>query len=227
MNKNIIIAILVVIIIAIGATLVLGQGKENTQINIINNETFQNGEQVQFELKDSKGNAISGQNVSIIFNKNETYSVNTDSNGKGYLLISGEDNGKYEIEVKYDGNNKYNGCSAKVTINITSDVPDRPATQTSTSVVSTNQYNKDPVSNSSSRSDSSSSSSSSSSSGQESKKSSDNPFPGEAGTYFVSQYELWVRSSDQVVIDSPNGNGVGLTLTDWIALYGPGSPEFE
>ena len=60
MNKNIIIAILVIIIIAIGATVVLGQsnGKTNTQINIINNETFQNGEQVQFELKDDKGAAF-------------------------------------------------------------------------------------------------------------------------------------------------------------------------
>ena len=54
MNKNILIAILIVIIIALGAAFALGQfnGKTNTQIDIKNNETFQNGEQVQFQLKD-------------------------------------------------------------------------------------------------------------------------------------------------------------------------------
>ena len=43
------------------------------------------------------------------------------------------------------------------------------------------------------------------------------------GTYFIPQLELWVRSSDNVVIDAPNGKGIGLTVTEWIATYGPGS----
>ena len=99
MNKNIIIAILVVIIIAVGAAFVAGQyGKINTQINFINNETFQNGEQVVFELKDAQGNALSGKIVNITYNKNETYSMTTDQNGKGYLTISGEAAGKYDIK---------------------------------------------------------------------------------------------------------------------------------
>ena len=56
MNKNIIIAIVVIVIIAVGAVVFFGQvGKQDTQIKIINNETFQNGEQVKFELKDSNG----------------------------------------------------------------------------------------------------------------------------------------------------------------------------
>ena len=211
MNKNIIIAILVIVIIAVGAALFFGQsGKQDTQIKIINNETFQNGEQVKFELKDSNGAAISGQNVSIIFHKNETYSVTTDSNGKGYLLLSGESAGKFEMEVKYEGNDKYKGCSAKETINITDDMPDNPGSQSGSSVASTNQYKKSPVSNSS---------------GQQLNNTPDNPFPGSPGTYFVGQYELWVRSSDQVVIDSPNGKGIGLTLSDWVATYGPGSTD--
>ena len=54
MNKNIIIAILVVVIVAAGAALIFGQqnGKTDTQINFLNNETFQNGEQVVFGLNE-------------------------------------------------------------------------------------------------------------------------------------------------------------------------------
>lgn len=208
MNKNIIIAILIIVILAVGAALFFGQlGKQDTQIKIINNETFQNGEQVKFELKDSSGAAISGQNVSIIFNKNETYSVTTDSNGKGCLLISGESAGKYEMEVKYEGNDKYNGCSAKETITITDDVADNPGSQTDSSVASTNQYNNDPVSKN----------------GGQGLNDPDNPFPGEPGTYFIAKYGIWVRTSDQVVIDVASDRGVegiGLSVTDWIAKYG-------
>ena len=60
MNKNIIIAILVVVIVAAGAALIFGQqnGKTDTQINFLNNETFQNGEQVVFGLNDSQGKAL-------------------------------------------------------------------------------------------------------------------------------------------------------------------------
>lgn len=201
MNKNLIIAILVIVIIAIGAAFVLGQnGKMDTQINIINNETFQNGEQVQFELKDSQGNAISGQIVNITFNDKE-YSITTDQNGKGYLTISGIDAGKYEIEVKYAGDDKYNGCDAKDTITITDDLADNVGTQTSDAAASTNNNTGN------------------------SNGTSDNPFPGEPGTYFIGQYELWVRSSDNVVIDSPNGQGIGLTVDQWLAAYGPGSTD--
>ena len=216
MNKNIIIAILIVIIIAVGATFALGQlGKTNTQINIINNETFQNGEQVQFELKDTQGNPLSGQIVNITYNSKEKYSITTDQNGKGYLTISGENAGKYEIEAIYAGDDKYNGCTAKDTITITDDLADNVGTQTGGSVASTDQYNDNTYNTN-----------------NNSNKSSDdpgNPFPGDPGTYFIKQYFIWVRSADQVVIDSYDGRGCGLTLEKWIATYGdnPYPPDFD
>lgn len=132
MNKNIIIAILVVVIIALAAFFVLGQsnGKMDTEINIINNETFQNGEIVQFELKDSQGNALSGQTVNITFN-NEKYTVTTDQNGKGYLTISDMASGKYDLEVSYAGDDKYNGCDSKDTITVDAEsAADQPTQQT-------------------------------------------------------------------------------------------------
>lgn len=209
MNKNIIIAILVVIIIAAGAAFMFGQiGKTQTEIKIINNETFQNGEAVHFELKDAQGNAIANQPLNITYNGNETYTVTTDDNGKGHLMISGEKAGKYEIEVKYAGNDKYASSSAKDVITVTDDRADNLASNISgSSVASTNDYNPKPDS------------------GQQLNNTPDNPFPGDPGTYFIPQLELWVRSSDNVVIDAPSGKGIGLTVDQWIATYGPGSTE--
>lgn len=187
MNKNIIIVILVVIIIALGAFFVLGQNnKVNTEIKIINNETFQNGEQLQIELKDAQGKAVSGQMLNISFN-NQKYSITTDQNGKVYLNFNGLSAGKYDVEANYSGNDKYNGCSAKESITITDEAADNPATNSNAVNITNNNNtnNTDP----------------------------------HAGCYFVGQYELWVRSSDNVVVEAPLGKGVGLTLSEWEAKY--------
>ena len=226
MNKNIIIAILVVIIIAgIGAFMFThSNGKMDTQINFLNTKnTFQNGEQVQFELKDSQGKAISGQIIDITYNTKEKYSLTTDQNGKGYLTINGEAAGKYDIEVKYAGNDKYAGSTAKETITVTNDEADSPASQTDTSATAdTNQYNNNQNTN-----DGSSSGSSSSSSGQGLNNTQDNPFPGSAGTHYLEQSGLWVRDSDNVIIDSNNGEGIGLTVDEWNSKYGYDSPDYH
>lgn len=128
MNKNIIIAILVVIIIAAAAVFVLGQNsKQETQIKFLGNNTLQNGQQLEFELKDSQGNAMAGKNVDLNFG-NEKYSVVTDQNGKGHLIINGENAGKYEVTVTYGGDDKHNGCSAKTTITVSDSSSDGSTT---------------------------------------------------------------------------------------------------
>lgn len=120
MNKNIIIAILIIIIIAVGAFMLLGHpaGKTATQINFLNKDNVQNGEQVKFELKDANGNPIAGATVNITFNNNEKYTVTTDSSGMGYLAINGEDAGSYDVVADYGGSDKYDACTAKVTITV-------------------------------------------------------------------------------------------------------------
>ena len=131
MNKNLIIAILVVIIIACAAVFMFGQssGKLETQINFLSDDNLQNGEQVQLQLNDSKGNALSGQSVNITFN-DEKYSITTDQDGKCYLTLSDEDVGSYDIVADYSGNDKYDGCTAKVTITVTDDEADDEVEQT-------------------------------------------------------------------------------------------------
>lgn len=208
MNRNLIIAILVIIIIAVGAALIFGQnGKTDTQIKFISDNTLQNGEQIQFQLNDTKGNALSGQKVNITFNGNEKYTITTDKDGKGYLTISGEDAGKYDVVANYTGDSKYKGCGAKVTITITNDVADNPATQlTGDAVTSTDQYNNNTPP-----------------SPQDSNNTYQNDTP--PSSYFVPQYELWVSYADNTVIVAPNDLGIGLTLDQWIATYVNDDPE--
>ena len=142
MNKNIIIAILVVIIIAGAAFFMFGQsnGKTDTQINFLGNKTLQNGEQIQFELKDAQDNVLAGQTVNITFN-NEKYQVTTDENGKGYLTVDGEEPGSYEVTVDYGGNDKYNACTGKITVTVTDGEADNPASETNNNATANTKAN--------------------------------------------------------------------------------------
>ena len=169
MNKNIIIAILIVIIIAVVGFTVFShtqtttpEGKLNTQINFLSQTTLKNGDQVQFELKDVQGAVLPGQNVTISYNDGsgnvQKYTVNTDQNGKGYLTLNGEAAGKYEITVNYSGNNKYNGSTAKQSITIEEGTSDSQETVSENSTANTVMYNNNSGSSSSSGNSSGSSS---------------------------------------------------------------------
>lgn len=170
MNKNIIIAILVVIIIAVVAAFMFSQpqattqdGKLNTQVNFLSEANLKNGDIVQFELKDAQGNAIANQTVKITFDDNgqkQNYSIITDNSGKGGLSINNEDKGNHEVTVTYDGNNKYNGCTAKTTINLQAENTTTTQKVSGNSTASTVKYNT--PSQSANKTTSSSSSSSSS-----------------------------------------------------------------
>ena len=124
MNKNIIIAILAIIVIASAGFMLLSHsdGKANTEINFLSGTSLYNGDQVQFELKDAQGTALAGQEVTIAYDDGtgsiQNYNIYTDSNGKGYLTINGEAAGNYDFTVTYNGTDQYNGCSAKQTITV-------------------------------------------------------------------------------------------------------------
>ena len=124
MNKNIIIAILAIIVIASAGFMLLSHsdGKTNTEINFLSGTSLYNGDQVQFELKDAQGTALAGQEVTIAYDDGtgsiQNYNIYTDSNGKGYLTINGEAAGNYDVTVTYNGTDQYNGCSAKQTITV-------------------------------------------------------------------------------------------------------------
>ena len=123
MNKKIIIAILIIILIALVGIFAFGHtSKADTQINFLNGTAFKNGESIEFQLKDTNGNPLANQEVTITFGANgnsQNYTVVTDSEGKGALLLNDEELGDYNITVTYAGDDTHNGCSASQTITIT------------------------------------------------------------------------------------------------------------
>ena len=156
MNKNIIIAILAIILIAVVGFMLFSHpattdGKLNTQINFLSGTSLKNGDQVQFELKDAQGNAVAGQNVTISYEEEsgniQNYKIITDSNGKGYLTIDGENSGTHDITITFDGNDKYNGCNAKQTITIEEGTSTAQETIEQNSTANTVMYNNDTQSN--------------------------------------------------------------------------------
>ena len=126
MNKNMIFAVIIILIIAVVGVFALTQfnsngGKLNTQINFLSNNTLKNGESVEMQLVDTQGNPISNQTLNISYvhgGNSQNYSVITDNDGKVFLVLSNEDEGNCEVNVTYGGDDKYNGCSAKQTITI-------------------------------------------------------------------------------------------------------------
>ena len=170
MNKNIVIAILVIIIIAavgVSAYTMMNHGKTtqtgkiNTAIEIVSNDTLKNGDQITFVLKDAQGKPIANKHINITYSedgKNQTYSVITGNDGKGFLVLKDEPAGKHEISAKFAGDNNYTGCTAKKTITIADGQSNAQTSTASNSTASTVQYNKNTNSNNKASSGSSSNS---------------------------------------------------------------------
>ena len=127
MNRNMLIIAIVVIIIAIAVGIFAfsmpqsHDGKLNTEIDIFTESTMKNGDAVKFVLKDEKGNAIPSQNITITFLEDgelQNYSILTDNEGRGALVINNEAPGEYTVIVKYNGTDAYNGCVANQTITV-------------------------------------------------------------------------------------------------------------
>lgn len=156
MNRNnILIALIIIVVIILGVFVftqlhsgINDDGKVSTEIKFLSADALKNGEAVQFQLKDKEGNALSGQNVTIIFTEegtNQTYAIITDNDGKGSLVLNNEAPGSYDVRVYYKGNIRYDGCSAKQTIKI-----EEGTAETSSSSDSSEQSTSTPVQSNSS-----------------------------------------------------------------------------
>ena len=155
MNRNIIIVLIVIVLIILGGLVAfsLNTAKADTQITFSSNTSLKNGDSVDFVLTDAQGNAIANQNVTILFEGNgdvERYSVITDNQGRGSLVLNDEDSGNYTITVSFAENDKYNGCSAtqKITLGDVS----QPTSDYSASSYDSSSYSTDTSSSSSSSS---------------------------------------------------------------------------
>lgn len=220
MNKNIIIAILCVILIAAVGGFLLAQpqtttedGKLNTQIKFLSEDSLKNGQTVEFELKDMSGNAIAGETVKILYvanGVNEKYSVVTDSQGHGYLVLSGEDAGSYDITINYDGNSKYNGCSAKQTLKIVDESSNDNTANTKVESPTNSTANTVMYNNVSSQSSSSSASSSDSGNTDNTKTQEDPTHEFVANLYYDEELGVYYDDFGTIHGGDMDGNEIGL-----------------
>ncbi len=122
MKRKIIIALIIIVLIILAGLIVFSSGaKSDTQITFLGNASLENGDQVEFELKDAQGNVLANQEVSITFEGNgekQSFSITTDSQGRGALVLKDEKDGNYTITVNYAGDEKHNGCTANQAITI-------------------------------------------------------------------------------------------------------------
>ena len=142
MNRKLIIAIIIVLIIAIVGVFALTQStvKADTQINFLSQNTLKNGDQVQFVLTDAQGNPIANAEVTIAYESDgeiQNYTITTDGEGKGGLLLSDQPTGEHKISVSYNGNDQYNGCSAEMAFTIEEGTSDATAELSTDSRVGT------------------------------------------------------------------------------------------
>ncbi|MBQ2635838.1 MAG: carboxypeptidase regulatory-like domain-containing protein [Methanobrevibacter sp.] len=142
MNSKLIIAIIIVLILAVVGVFALTQNtvKADTQINFLSETTLKNGDQVQFVLTDAQGNPIANAEVTIAYESDgeiQNYTIITDSEGKGGLMLSDQPTGEHKISVSYNGNEQYNGCSAEMAFTIEEGTSDNASDSSTDSTAGT------------------------------------------------------------------------------------------
>lgn len=146
--KKILIVILIVIVIAILGSIVYSQINSNidTEISFLSESNLKNGDNVTFQLKDSQGNVLANKNINITYVKDgekRTFSVTTDSDGKGYLTLIDEEAGVRDVIVSFNGDDKYNPSTATQKINITEDTSESNTQASSTTTSSSSDSSSD------------------------------------------------------------------------------------
>ena len=119
--KNIVIAVVILLIIALGAYMYIQANAHNTKVEVISNDTLKNGDMVQIVLKDEYRNVYPNEPVHIkILDDSgwaDNYDVVTDADGEASVVLSTFENGNYTIHTNYNGtlfNKAYHGVDSLV-----------------------------------------------------------------------------------------------------------------
>ena len=105
--KKIAIAVIVILIIAIGAFAYISISTQDTKINILTNDTIQNGDSITVELKDLYRNGIADQVIDLKIlddsGWSHNYNATTDDTGCAQIQVLGLENGNYTAHAKFNG----------------------------------------------------------------------------------------------------------------------------
>lgn len=150
MNKKIVFILLSIFIVAVAAGSALAaDAKVNTEIKMLSEKTLKNGDNIEFQLKDANGKALAGEKINISYEANgkfENYSIVTDKDGNGFLVLNNEELGDHKVIINYTGNSKYNPSKLEETITIVDGSSTAEKTD-SNSTASTIKYDNSTVKN--------------------------------------------------------------------------------
>ena len=122
-KQLIIAAVIVVLVIAVGAYIFVSANTTNTKIELTTNSSLKNGDTIEFNLKDEYRNLLPGESVNVKIlddSGNPTKSVVvTDDAGHGSYQLQYLENGNYTVHITYNGTLMHN--PAKKVIDITID----------------------------------------------------------------------------------------------------------
>ena len=110
-NRNIIIMLVLIIVVlaaAIGVLVSQQMAKEESNLRIAD-KTINAGDSLVVKLTDSNGNPISNETIIIKLTDKDGKTVNKDlkTNSKGNAKYNMDEKGKYLVECKFNGNDRY------------------------------------------------------------------------------------------------------------------------
>ncbi|WP_405290520.1 hypothetical protein [Methanobrevibacter sp.] len=122
-QQTIIAAVVLIVIIAIGAFIYVSSNTHNTKIEVLSNGTLKNGDYVTVMLTDEYRNPYPNETlyVKVLDDSGwpHKYEVKTDSEGQGSVQLMTLENGNYTIHCSYNGTlfNKASSCVKPLQIN--------------------------------------------------------------------------------------------------------------
>lgn len=105
--KTIVIAVIILLIVAIGAFAYIQSNSNHTKVDVISNSTLKNGDAVVIVLNDEYRNVYPGEPVHIKILDDSgwanNYDVTTDDEGQAAVVLTAYENGNYTIHTNYNG----------------------------------------------------------------------------------------------------------------------------
>ena len=105
--KKIVIAVIVLLIIAVGAFAYISANSHQTKIEITSNSSLKNGDYVTVVLKDQFRNVYPDQVVDIKLLDDSgwanKYNVTTNGAGEAGVQLEGYENGNYTVHADFNG----------------------------------------------------------------------------------------------------------------------------
>ena len=114
-NKNIIIILIVIIVVlaaTVGVLFFQQMAKEKSNLKIAD-KSINIGDAMVVVLTDTQGNPITNETINIKLTDKDGVTIDEKikTNSKGKAKFKMEEKGKYSVECKFDGNDKYSSTS--------------------------------------------------------------------------------------------------------------------